>query len=68
MLTGNFEKNISLFLKFCVFIMSDYGALVEYWDRDPKVGGSNLPCKTYLHLYNHTILEENTHRSMGMCM
>jgi hypothetical protein len=58
---GNFVKNISMLLKFCANLMSEYGAVVECRAGDPKVGGSNTPCSTYFHPCNQTILEENTH-------
>jgi hypothetical protein len=59
--TGNFEKNISVLLKFSMNSMLDYGALVENNAHDPKIGGSNPNSITHFYPCIQTILEENTH-------
>ncbi len=66
--TGNFEKNIIMLLKFCNCTISECDAVVKYKAWDLKVGGSNPTCSTYFCLWIQTILEENSHWSLGMCM
>jgi len=51
--------------------MNEYGAFMVYKNNprlDPKIGGSSPTCSTYFYPCIQTILDENTHQSMGMCM
>ena len=82
MYTGNFEKNISMLLKFCANLMSEYGAVVEYWwFKSPQqhlfssMQPYNIGVKytyiygnVYVKIPSHTKLLENSHLTMGMCM